>query len=149
MNAPVDAGIRMQTFIIAAESYGPGCCPPSELRNQVQLLSDELALPRHVSPVAGLCVGWPSREGGLSMRLLPSVTVRQDRYDDSALCDEVNAYDRRREALEQTPPGPQRFAAGFGVAENQGRSENRTRQYLCPARADFGACMRRQGFHLS
>ena len=57
MNAAVDAGIAMQTFILAAESYGLGCCPLSELRNHVDLLSDELALPRHVFPVAGLAVG--------------------------------------------------------------------------------------------
>lgn len=149
MNAAVDAGICMQTFIIAAESYGLGCCPLSELRDQVQLLSDELELPQHVFPVAGLCVGWPLREGGLSMRLPMSVTVMRDHYDDSALLDEVDAYDRRREALEQTPPGQQRFVDELGVAKNYGWSENRTRQYSRPARADFGAYIRRQGFNLS
>jgi nitroreductase len=149
MNAAVDAGICMQTFIIAAESYGLGCCPLSELRNQVQLLSDELELPRHVFPVAGLCVGWPLRQAELSMRLPMSVTVMQDRYDDSTLFDQVTAYDRRREALEQTPPEQQRFVEEFGVAENYGWSENRTRQYSRPARADFGAYIRRQGFDLS
>jgi len=149
MNAAVDAGICMQTFIIAAESYGLGCCPLSELRNQVQLLSDELELPQHVFPVAGLCVGWPSRQAELSMRLPLSVTVMQDRYDDSALFDEVAAYDRRREALEQTPPERQRLVEEFGVAQNYGWSENRTRQYSRPARADFGAYIRRQGFDLS
>jgi nitroreductase/FMN reductase [NAD(P)H] len=61
----------------------------------------------------------------------------------------VNAYDRRREALEQTPPGQQRLAAELGVAENYGWSENRTRQYSRPARADFGAYILRQGFNLS
>jgi nitroreductase/FMN reductase [NAD(P)H] len=149
MNAAVDAGICMQTFIIAAESYGLGCCPLSELRNQVQLLSNELELPRYVFPLAGLCVGWPVRRAELSMRLPMSVTVMRDRYDDSALFDEVAAYDRRREALEQTPDEQQRFVEEFGVAENYGWSENRTRQYARPARDDFGAYIRRQGFDLS
>jgi len=149
MNAAVDAGICMQTFIIAAESYGLGCCPLSELRNQIQLLSDELELPKHVFPVAGLCVGWPLRQAKLSMRLPMSVTVMQDRYDDSALIGEVTAYDRRREALEQTPPEQQRFVEEFGVAQYYGWSENRTRQYSQPARDDFGAYIRRQGFDLS
>lgn len=149
MNAAVDAGICMQTFIIAAESYGLGCCPISELRNQVQLLSDELELPQHVFPLAGLAVGWPLQEAGLSMRLPLSVTVMRDRYDDSALTDEVAAYDRRREALEQTPAEQQRLVEEFGAAENYGWSENRTRQYSRPARDDFGAYIRRQGFDLS
>jgi len=149
MNAAVDAGICMQTFIIAAESCGLGCCPLSEVRNQVQLLSDELELPPHVFPVAGLCVGWPLHEARLSMRLPMSVTVMRDRYDDSNLFAEVDAYDRRREALEQTPPDQQRFVDEFGVADNYGWSENRTRQYARAARADFGAYIRRQGFDLS
>jgi nitroreductase/FMN reductase [NAD(P)H] len=54
MNAAVDAGFCMQTFIIAAESFGLGCCPVSEIRDHIQLLSDELELPQHVFSVAGL-----------------------------------------------------------------------------------------------
>lgn len=149
MNAAVDAGICMQTFIIAAESYGLGCCPLSELRNQVQLLSDELELPQHVFPLAGLAVGWPSQEVDLSMRLPLAVTAMRDSYDDSALFDEVEAYDRRREAQVPTPPGKQRDVDEFGVAPRYGWSEHRTRQYAHPARDDFGAYIRRQGFDLS
>ena len=149
MNAAVDAGICMQTFIIAAESYGLGCCPVSEVRNHVQLLSDELELPRHVFPVAGLCVGWPGARPEISMRLPLGTTVKQDRYDDSGLFDEVSAYDIRREALEKTPPEKQRFAETLGVSEDYGWSENRSRQYSKPARDDFGDYIRRQGFDLS
>jgi nitroreductase len=149
MNAAVDAGICMQTFIIAAESYGLGCCPVSEVRNHVQLLSDELELPQHVFPVAGLCVGWPGARPEISMRLPLGTTVKQDRYDDSGLFDEVSAYDSRREALEKTPPEKQRFAETLGVSESYGWSENRTRQYSKPARDDFGDYIRRQGFDLS
>ncbi len=148
MNAAVDAGICMQTFIVAAESFGLGCCPVSEVRNQVQLLSDELALPEHVFPVAGLCVGWPAKPANLSMRLPPSVTVKVDRYDDTNLLDEIAAYDRRRERIENTPPQGQRYIEEFGVASDYGWSENRTRQYSRPARDDFGAYIRRQGFSL-
>ncbi len=148
MNAAVDAGICMQTFIVAAESYGLGCCPVSEVRDQVQLLSDELELPRHVFPVAGLCLGWPSEPVDLSLRLPLSITVKVDRYDDTKLLDEIAAYDRRREEIEQTPPQRQRFVDEFGIADDYGWSENRTRQYARPARADFGAYVRRQGFNL-
>ena len=149
MNAAVDTGICMQTFIIAAESFGLGCCPLSELRNQVQSLSDELELPQHVFPVAGLCVGWPRHEGRLSMRLPLSTTVMKNRYDDARLLDEVADYDSRREALDKTPAAQQRFVETLGVSDNYGWSENRTRQYSRPARNDFGAYIRRQGFDLS
>jgi len=149
MNAAVDAGICMQTFIVAAESYGLGCCPVSEIRNQVQLLSDELELPQHVFPVAGLCVGWPQQKSRISMRLPLATTVMVDRYDDEDLFTEVADYDRRREKIEQTPDAQQRFVEDLGVAENYGWSENRSRQYSRTARDDFGSYIRRQGFNLS
>jgi len=149
MNAAVDVGIAMQTFIIAAESYGLGCCPVSEVRNQIQLLSEELELPQHVFPVAGLCVGWPQDQGNISMRLPLGTTVMKDRYNDENLFDDVADYDRRREQIDNTAAEQQRFVEELGVSENYGWSENRTRQYSRPARADFGGYIRRQGFNLS
>ena len=148
MNAAVDAGIAMQTFILAAESASLGCCPVSEIRDHVGLVSDELELPRHVFPLAGLALGWPREEGRISLRLPTSVTVMTDRYDDSDLFEKVADYDRRREALDQTPAEKQRLVKEFGVCSDYGWSENRTRQYSRPARADFGAYIRGQGFNL-
>jgi nitroreductase/FMN reductase [NAD(P)H] len=149
MNAAVDAGIVMQTFIIAAESLGLGCCPVSQVRDHIDALSAELELPQWVFPVAGLCVGWPAGEGRISLRLPLSVTVHEDRFDDSDLMEQVADYDRRREALEQTPPDQQRMVGRFGISEDYGWSENRTRQYAVPAREDFGRYIRDQGFDLS
>jgi nitroreductase/FMN reductase [NAD(P)H] len=149
MNAAVDAGICMQTFIVAAESLGLGCCPVSEVRNQVQALSKELELPQHVFPVAGLCAGWPRTESRLSMRLPMSVTVKTNVYTDDNLFEDVDKYDARREAIEQTPPAEQINVDRFGVADSYGWSEKRTRQYATPAREDFGTYIRQQGFKLS
>jgi nitroreductase len=149
MNAAADAAICMQTFIIAAESYGLGCCPVSEVRNHIQLLSDELELPQHVFPLAGLCVGWPQDQPGISMRLPLTTTVHTDRYDDANLFEAVSDYDRRREKIDSTPAAEQRFVEDLGVAENYGWSENRSRQYSRPARVDFGSYIRRQGFNLT
>ena len=148
MNAAVDCGIAMQTFIIAAESMGLGCCPVSEIRDHVNELSMELQLPEWVFPVAGLCVGYPAEEVRISMRLPLRVTVHRDTYDDSNLIREVQTYDRRREQVEQTPRDKQRRADLFGVSQDYGWSENRTRQYSILARADFGEYIRRQGFSL-
>jgi nitroreductase/FMN reductase [NAD(P)H] len=149
MNAAVDAGICMQTFILAAESFGLGCCAVSEVRNHIQLLSDELELPQYVFPVAGLCLGWPRHENRISMRLPLTITVMQDRYRDENLFTQVADYDSRREKIDKTPDSKQRFVETLGVSENYGWSENRTRQYSRPARADFGSYIRRQGFDLS
>jgi nitroreductase len=149
MNAAVDCGIAMQTFIVAAESMGLGCCPVSEIRDQVDELSSELALPEWVFPVAGLCVGYPAESGHISMRLPLTVTVHSDVYNDDNMIAEVQAYDQRREKVEQTPADAQRRPDLFGVIQDYGWSENRTRQYAIPMRTDFGAYIRKQGFNLS
>lgn len=149
MNAAVDAGIAMQTFIIAAESAGLGCCPVSQIRDNIAPLSAELELPQWVFPVAGLAVGWPREESPISMRLPMSSTVHMDRYDDSDLLEEVQDYDQRRESVEQTSPENQRMVDEYGESPDYGWSENRTRQYSIPAREDFGAYIRKQGFDLS
>lgn len=149
MNAAVDAGICMQTFIIAAESVGLGCCAVSEIRDHIQPLSQELRLPPYVFPVAGLCVGWPQNPTTISMRLPLSTTVKVDVYEDNNLIEEVKKYDTRREKRENTPPNQQRFVEEFGVSDNYGWSENRTRQYSHPMRENFGEYIRTQGFTLS
>ncbi|MDJ0779166.1 MAG: nitroreductase family protein [Gammaproteobacteria bacterium] len=149
MNAAVDAGICMQNFITAAESFGLGCCPVSEVRNHIELLSRELDLPQHVFPVAGLAVGWPLQESRISMRLPMAITVHTDRYNDDNLVEEVERYDYRREDIEQTPPDEQRYVEDLGVSTSYGWSENRTRQYSRPARNDFGRYIRSQGFNLA
>lgn len=149
MNAAVDAGIAMQTFIIAAESVGLGCCPVSEIRDQIEPLSAELGLSQWVFPVAGLCVGWPADQGRVSMRLPLCVTVHQDDYDDTDMFEHVADYDRRREKRERTPVEEQRLVERFGVSDEYGWSENRTRQYAVSMRSDFGRYIRKQGFNLS
>ncbi len=149
MNAAVDAGIAMQTFIVAAEAVGLGCCPVSQVRDDINGLSAELGLPKWVFPVAGLCVGWPAEETKISMRLPMRVTLHSDTYDDSEMLEHVADYDRRREDIEQTIPQNQRMVEQFGISPDYGWSENRTRQYSVPARSEFGRYIRGQGFDLS
>lgn len=146
MNAAVDAGIVMMNFIRAAEAAGLGTCPISAIRNAIDLTSRELELPEGVFPVAGLCVGYPATPGHISPRLSPEVTVHSNRYDESALREQVDAYDQRRHA--NHPYGKQRRIKSFGTAEFYGWSEDKARQYAEPERADFGAYIRRQGFSL-
>nr|WP_066721903.1 nitroreductase family protein [Bradyrhizobium sp. CCH1-B1] len=69
LNAAVDAALVMQTLILAAERMGLGCCPISVIRNQASAVAQILGLPAGVFPVAGLCIGYPAREGHISMRL--------------------------------------------------------------------------------
>lgn len=148
MNAAVDAGIVMQGFVAAAESVGLGCCPISVVRDEVEQLSAILGLPPGVFPVAGLCAGYPSREGRLSMRLPTAVTVHRDRYDASGFEAELAAYDARRAQAEPATPGKQRHLEKYGEASPYTWSEDKARQYSVPQRHSFGTYVRDQAFSL-
>jgi nitroreductase/FMN reductase [NAD(P)H] len=145
-NASVDAGIVLATFVAAADRVGLGSCPISAIRNHAAQVSDILALPDHVFPVAALGVGWPSFEGVMSPRLGLDVTIHRDRYDESDLKEKIAAYDSRREAVQRYKS--QRYTDKFGQSDAYGWSEDKARQYSVPERADFGAFVRHKGFKL-
>lgn len=145
-NAAVDAGIVLATFVAAAEAAGLGVCPVSAIRNRAAEASELLGLPDHVFPVAGLGVGWPSFEGVLSPRLPLDATVHVDRHSEDGLRARVDAYDRRRHALQ--PYRRPRDPARFGEAAFYGWSEDKARQYAVPEREGFGAFVRAKGFRL-
>ncbi len=146
-NAAVDVALVMQTFILAAETAGLGCCPISALRNHADAVAHILELPNKVFPVAGLCVGYPAAEGFVSMRLPLAVTVHTDRYDDAGLAEDVAAYDRRRAARYSPPREQQRAADIFGYADFYGWSEDKSRQAAAqPEGETFPAYLRSRGF---
>jgi FMN reductase [NAD(P)H] len=146
MNAAVDAGIVMTTFIHAAEAAGLGCCPISSVRNRAQAVSDLLGLPDWVFPVAGLCVGYPAEAGSITSRLPLDVTVHIDHFDETGIASKIDGYDRRRAARQ--PYTKQRGVERYGNAEFYGWSEDKARQYAVPQRADFGAFIRSKRFNL-
>ena len=148
MNAAVDAGIVMTTFIHAAEAAGLGCCPISSVRNHAQTVSDLLELPDWVFPVAGLCVGYPARTGVRSRRGCRSrLRCIPDRFDETGIAAKIEGYDRRRAARQ--PYAKQRGVERYGKAEFYGWSEDKARQYAVPQRADFGAFIRGKRFNLT
>lgn len=145
-NATVDAALVMQTFIVAAETIGLGCCPISVIRDHAKVISEMLELPPKVIPVAGMCVGWPAEEGGITPRLPLDVTVHEERFTESGFADKIDAYDRRRAVTR--PYRNQRDTERFGRSESYGWSEDKARQYAMPLRADFGAFVRAKKFNL-
>jgi nitroreductase len=145
-NAAVDSAIVMTTFMRAAAAVGLGCCPLSAIRDEADQVSDVLALPERVIPVAGLAAGWPAEAGHITPRLGLETTLHQDRYRQGDLAGQIDAYDRRRAAAH--PHRRQRAVERFGQAEFYGWSEDKARQYAEPLRADFGAFLRAKGFCL-
>ena len=145
-NASVDAAIAMSAFVIAAEAAGLGCCPVSVIRNHADEVSGLIGLPDHVFPVAGLGLGWPAREGWMSLRLPLSHTVHRDRYREEGLREAVDAYDTRRRGV--APYRTQRDVPRFGEHPAYGWSEDKARQYAVPERADWGRFVKDKGFKL-
>lgn len=145
LNAAVDAALAMQTFTLAAETKGLGVCPVSVVRNHVDAIRDILELPLYTFPVAGLCLGWPSQEGFISMRLPPKVTVHTDRYDDWDLAEEVAGYDKRRDERFSIPSVSRRLNKVYGEAEFYGWSEDKARQVSTAERENLGRFVRAQG----
>jgi nitroreductase/FMN reductase [NAD(P)H] len=144
-NAAVDAAVLLTTFVIAAERVGLGCCPISEVRDHAPRVSDLLGLPDHVFPVAGLTLGWPAASE-VSLRLPLATTLHRDRFDEAGLRETVEAYDARRARVQ--PYAKQRDEGEFGTAAPYTWSEDKTRQYTKPMRADFSAFIRAKGFCL-
>ena len=146
MNAAVDAGIILSQFIRAAEAAGLGTVPISAVRNHPRATSDILGLPDAVFPVAGLCVGYPLEAGHITARLPLDVTVHTDRFDESKLKENIDAYDQRRHKL--FPLRKQRHPKLYPDVPFYGWSEDKARHYSVPERADFGAFIREKKFSL-
>lgn len=92
--ATVDTALAAQNAVVAAESLGLGICYIGAVRNDPQVVADLLDLPDHVYPVFGLCIGWPDQDPMLKPRLPLSVTLKEERYDDSGDAAGIADYDQ-------------------------------------------------------
>jgi len=148
LNAATDTALAMQTFILAAESQGLGCCPISNVRNHTDAMKQLLGLPPHTFPYAGLCVGYPAREGFSSMRLPLSRFVHEGTYNEATLEADIDAYDRRRAARHAPPRESWRDVEKWGEPDFYGWSEDKARQVAVTERDNLGPFVRKQGFCL-
>jgi FMN reductase [NAD(P)H] len=149
LNTAVDCALAMAQFMSAADAVGLGTCPISYVRSHIERVTPLLSLPPGVYPVSGLTVGWPVFRRPVSMRLPPSVVVHRERYDDTALPDEVGAYDERRRAREPVAPGSLKNNDVHPPREGVGWSENVARQLSVPERFGFAAYLKTRGFDLA
>ena len=145
-NAAVDAALALQSYVIAAEGAGLGCCAISQVRNDMAGVTELMSLPKGVYPVAGLAAGYPAEKRDLSLRLPPNAVVHRDRYDDTDLEADIAGYDARRNAIR---PMRQVMTDTYGTAEDYGWSENAARRLSVPeVRAGFRAFLESHGFDL-
>ena len=143
-NATADAALALANAVMAANAVGLGSCPISVVRDHAERISELLALPDRVIPLAGLCLGWPADPGRLSPRLPLGLTLHVDQFNDTDLLSHIEAYDAQRNAL--GPYRTQRDSARWGESDRYGWSEDKVRQYAVPQRTEFGDYVRRRGF---
>lgn len=100
--ALVDVSLAAQNAAVAFESLGLGLCYIGAVRLYQQELRRELALPAHVVPIFGMCVGYPDpdRPTGVKPRLPSEAVLHRERYDGAGDPDLVERYDAHMHAFQ-------------------------------------------------
>lgn len=80
--AVVDVALMAQNTLLAAESLGLGGVYIGGLRNAPQVVVEQLALPYWVTPVFGMCLGWPDENPEVKPRMPVAMVLHEDVYRD-------------------------------------------------------------------
>jgi FMN reductase [NAD(P)H] len=76
-----DTGIALGNAIAAAESLGLGTVPIGGIRRNPLEVIEMLQLPKHVIPISGLCIGYPSEDPGQQPRLPKEAMCHEEKYN--------------------------------------------------------------------
>lgn len=104
--AMVDAALAAQNAVVAVESLGLGTVYIGALRNDITAIARELALPPHVMPLFGLCVGYPDETApaAIKPRLALDAVLSREQYSSQGEREAVASYDAEFAAF-QTSQG--------------------------------------------
>lgn len=86
-----EVGIALGTAVAAAEAFGLGTVPIGDIRLHPLEVIKELALPKYVLPLLGLCVGYPAEIPGQKPRLPKEAVYFEERYQQD-LGESLNQY---------------------------------------------------------
>ena len=103
--AAIDCALAAQNAVVAAESLGLGICYIGGIRNDPATIAELLDLPDQVSPMFGMCLGWPDQDPDLKPRLPLAVTLKEERYDDSTDRELITEYDEHMREYYRTRTG--------------------------------------------
>ncbi len=108
MTATIDASLLAQNMAVAAESIGLGICYIGAVRNEIDAVSELLELPDLVTPLFGLCIGYPNTKPDLKPRLPVSAVLKQEVYADPDAQQLLDDYDEQTSIYYQTRSGGQK-----------------------------------------
>jgi nitroreductase len=92
IQALVDVALLAQNVLLAAESVGLGGVFIGGIRNDPHTVAEQLKLPGLVTPVFGMCLGWPAQRNPVKPRMPTELVLHQDQYRDPE-DGEMAAYD--------------------------------------------------------
>ena len=92
--AIVDVALFAQSVMLAAEASGLGGVFIGGIRNDPDAVIEQLALPRQVYPVFGMCLGWPKGKVGAKPRLPKVEVMHADTYDAEKLGGNLGEYNQ-------------------------------------------------------
>ena len=95
--AVVDVGLMAQNVLLAAESQGLGGVFIGGIRNDPQVIVEQLALPVVVMPVFGMCLGWPNESHEVKPRMPVGFVLHQDVYQEVS-AERMALYDEKMAA---------------------------------------------------
>jgi nitroreductase len=95
--AIVDVALMAQNVLLAAESQGLGGVFIGGIRNDPQVIAEQLALPALVTPLFGMCLGWPDEDNEVKPRMPTELILHQERYADPS-ADRMADYDAKMAA---------------------------------------------------
>ncbi|MEJ4043312.1 oxygen-insensitive NADPH nitroreductase [Erwinia sp. SLM-02] len=76
----VDTALMAQNAITAAESLGFGGVFIGGIRNNIAAVTEQLALPKFVLPLFGLCLGEPAQDPVFKPRMPAAMLVHENQY---------------------------------------------------------------------
>jgi nitroreductase len=100
----VDVGLAAQNAMVAAESLGLGGVYIGAMRDHVDQVAAEIALPPGAFVAFGMCVGKPdpARPTAVKPRLPQSVVLHHEQFQPQTDFDAIAAYDARLTAFQKS-----------------------------------------------
>lgn len=76
----IETALMAQNAVIAAESLGLGIVYIGGLRNNIDNVTELLAIPKYVLPLFGLCIGYPDQHPEIKPRLPKPLVFFENQY---------------------------------------------------------------------
>ena len=139
ISTTVVVALAAQNAVIAAEGMGLGVCYIGAIRNNPQVVTEILELPKHVYPVFGLCIGHPAEDPETKPRLPVKLILKEERYDDHNDRELIADYDETMNNYYQKRTNSKKVSTWSKVMARRYESERR------PHMRDF---LRNRGFEM-